>query len=131
MTHVLGWTVVKHTARSLTVFTAVDSGRSWRLGVGRISFISRCPAEPGETRRARQTLALLLLRHRSPSLFSQPTTLLTHSPRANVPRSMKKTKPGAPHLPKLLRLSVPVRQAHIEDMYGEYPVEKRDALCST
>ena len=44
---------------------------------------------------------------------------------------MKKTKPGAPHLPKLLRLSVPVRQAHIEDMYGEYPVEKRDALCST
>ena len=44
---------------------------------------------------------------------------------------MKKLKPGAPHLPKLLRLSVPVRQAHIEDMYGEYPVEKRDALCST
>ena len=56
MTHVLGRTVVKHTARSLTVFTAVDSGRSWRLGVGRISFISRCPAEPGEIRRARQTL---------------------------------------------------------------------------
>ena len=28
-------------------------------------------------------------------------------------------------------LSVPVRQAHIEEMYGEYPVEKRDALCST
>ena len=44
---------------------------------------------------------------------------------------MKETKPGAPHQPKLLRLSVPVRQAHIEDMYGEYPVEKRDALCST
>ena len=43
---------------------------------------------------------------------------------------MKKTKPGAPHLPKLLRLSVPVRQAHIEDIYGEYPVEQRDALCS-
>ena len=70
MTHVLGRTVVKHTARSLTVFTAVDSGRSWRLGVGRISFISRCSAEPGETRRARQTLALFLLRNRSPSLVS-------------------------------------------------------------
>ena len=51
----------------------------------------------------------------------------------NVPRSMKQTKPGAPHLPKILRLSVHVRQSHIEDMYGEYmyPVEKRDALCST
>ena len=31
MTHVLGRMVVKHTARSLTVFTAVDSCRSWRL----------------------------------------------------------------------------------------------------
>ena len=56
---------------------------------------------------------------------------LTAHVRANVASSMKKAKPGAPHLPKLLRLSVPVRQAHIEDMYGEYPVEKRDALCST
>ena len=44
---------------------------------------------------------------------------------------MKKLKPGAPHLPKLLRFSVLVRQAHIEDICGEYPVEKRYALCST
>ena len=31
MSHVLGRTVVKHTTRSLTICTAVDSGRSWRL----------------------------------------------------------------------------------------------------
>jgi hypothetical protein len=72
--------------RSLTICPEVDSGRSWRLCVDCISFVSSRRAELGEARCARPIFAPLLLRVSSPPLVSHPTALLNQSPRVAAPR---------------------------------------------